>query len=219
MKKRTLMIIALIATTFLSAQAQMQGNMYVGGQIGFNTNALSAKITYSDDLALTGRLPGSTAFSVAPEVGYFVIDNLRVSFAIGYSFTKQQTEEVDHKWLSTRINAVSFGPSISYYVPLIEDLLYYTPEIGFYGGFGTYKEDITLSTYKKINLSAFDMRINLLALELTINQNFSAFASIGAFEFATVQTHSKDEEVHAINGTAVNFSILDSVQAGVRYYF
>lgn len=223
MMKKTLLTITLIAASIICANAQMQGNIYVGGRLGFNTNALSSKITYTDldnnTTTLSGRLPGSTSISISPEVGYFVIDNLRISFSLGYELGIQQTDMDDNKWLKDKTQVFSFGPSLSYYIPLIEERLFYTPEIGIYGSFGSYKSDITHSTAITYGISMFSLRIHLIALEYTINSNFSAFATLGTFGLDTAAARSGDKDDPKINGTNVDFNLLKSASAGVRYYF
>ena len=216
--KKTLLTIVLAIVSIISASAQMQGNLYVGGKLGISTNALSAKYKY-EGITLSGRLPGNTSFSIIPEVGYFVIDNLRVSFSAGYELSVEQTSQDRGKWLSNRVHLFEFGPSVSYYVNLIDNKLFYTPEIGFYGAFGSFNQDLDLSTTKKFGVSAFAIRIQLIALEYTINQNFSAFATLGSFGCDAVTAKSDNPSDPKIDGSNITFNILSSATAGVRYYF
>jgi hypothetical protein len=216
--KKTLLTIAILAASLITASAQMQGNLYVGGRLGYSTNTITAKYSY-EGITLSGQLPGTSSFSIIPEVGYFVIDNLRVSFSAGYELSVQQTSQQQGKWLTDRTHLFEFGPSVSYYLNLLDDKLYYTPELGVYGAFGAFKQDLDLSTTKKYGVSAFALRINLIAFEYSINQNISAFATLGALEFDILAAQSDNPNDPKINASNLNFNILSSATAGVRYYF
>ena len=51
--KKTLLTIAILAATLITANAQMQGNLYVGGRLGYSTNTITAKYSY-EGITLSG---------------------------------------------------------------------------------------------------------------------------------------------------------------------
>ena len=137
MNIKKLFLTTLFTTSVLCLHAQKKGDFSLG---------LSAGISYTDATALsktTNR--GSTGMnsvytfgvSASPEIGYFIVNNLKISLSGGYALQSERKEGtyggVNPK-TSTGVFAV--GPSFSYYLKVARGL-YFTPEIGAFYAFGT----------------------------------------------------------------------------------
>lgn len=109
MKKmvRKLFLLGLLALSS-NAYAQQKGDMFVGGNIGF-------------EIATTNSISASS-FTIAPEFGYFVTKNLKIGASLEYGVG-----------LGTHVFTVN--PNVAYYVP-ITDKLSYTPQANIHAGLG-----------------------------------------------------------------------------------
>lgn len=91
--KKVLLGVCMLFTLALSAQT-MKGNWLAGGNVGFD----SYKVKDADD--------SETHISFAPNLGYFVIDNLAVGAAIGYH---------NYKLGDVKNSSFGVGPFVRYY--------------------------------------------------------------------------------------------------------
>jgi len=120
MKK--LVIVFALAMISSGAFAQFnKGRYLVGGSLGFsaNTNKVKANST-------TTTVSHTTDFSLSPDAGYFIIDNLAVgaSLGLGVSSTKDTGTNPD-KNSST---SISISPFVRYYLP---QGIFFQGQIGF----------------------------------------------------------------------------------------
>ncbi|MEO7176666.1 MAG: outer membrane beta-barrel protein [Saprospiraceae bacterium] len=96
MKQLLFLVFGLFLTEMASAQTVAQGAWMVGGSAGFSSKKFK-------------DVDGShTEISIAPNVGYFVIDNLGVGLAVAISSFKDTDEDAFTAW--------SLGPFVRYYV-------------------------------------------------------------------------------------------------------
>ena len=107
MKKITI----LLATCFitLGAYAQFEkGNKLVGGALGadFTTN----KTKYDGSTFTNGQY---VSFSLDPQIAYFVIDNLAVGGALGFSTDTYKEDDSDYKSVD---NEITIQPVVRYYL-------------------------------------------------------------------------------------------------------
>lgn len=112
MKK--MILTALVAVASLSANAQV----WVGGSLGFNYNKLSVG---NADLK-------TTTFSIAPEVGYTLGDNLDIAIALSDSYASQKDGD--------SMNEFTINPYVRY-------TFFQTGKVGFFvdGGFSVGSTD------------------------------------------------------------------------------
>jgi hypothetical protein len=86
MKVKFLTIISgLLLVTVLSASAQ-KGKFYLSGSVGLRT--------FDTSSAISGQSPtnfGSTQFSLTPEVGFFLKDDLQLGVMLGYNQTSSES--------------------------------------------------------------------------------------------------------------------------------
>ncbi|WP_312137466.1 outer membrane beta-barrel protein [Sphingobacterium sp.] len=84
MKKLLLTLTAVTAITFASQAQTEKGKIILGGQVGFAGESIK-----DTDVKTTG-------FSIIPQVGYFVADNIAIGTGVGYSWNKaEETKDND----------------------------------------------------------------------------------------------------------------------------
>ena len=120
MKKHILPIAFLLSASTLPAQYTAQGNFMMGSTLGFS--AATSTITQdkgSGDVAKEN--PTYTQFSIAPSIGYFLIDNLALGIGLDYTFN-----QVKNKNQATNKDSdLLFGPFARYYLPMTVDMSFF----------------------------------------------------------------------------------------------
>ncbi|MCO6480330.1 MAG: outer membrane beta-barrel protein [Phaeodactylibacter sp.] len=133
MKKPVLLIVFLLSAGTLLAQFTAQGNFMMGTTLGFS----AANSTITQDYG-TGDVakenPTYTQFSIAPSIGYFLIDNLALGIGLDYTFNQVKNEERT----TNKDSDLLFGPFGRYYVPMTDDMSFFL-EANF--GFGNSSDD------------------------------------------------------------------------------
>lgn len=110
MKKFTILLIAMSAA--LGAFAQFEkGRMLVGGTLGFNTLTQKSKVN-----GTSVKVGKWTTFSLTPQAGIFIIDNLAVGAGLDIELSKWKDEfDNDDDYSTTEIE---FMPMARYYLPM-----------------------------------------------------------------------------------------------------
>jgi len=110
MKKVTkiLMVVALAAFSFQSFAQTEKGRIAVSGESTFGFSSMTEK--YKDD---NGDTDGDKTLSIefAPQVGYFVIDNLAVGVALPISFSSTKDTDDD----KSKMTSMAIAPFARYY--------------------------------------------------------------------------------------------------------
>jgi len=71
----------------LSVQVLNQENFVLGGTIGFSATDSKVSIK-TNTLDQKGEGPSAFQLSFAPNVGYFIIDNLAIGMGLDYTFSR-----------------------------------------------------------------------------------------------------------------------------------
>lgn len=137
MKKITVLFIALMGL-FVSVNAQEKGDVYVGGNLGFSVSSAGSN----------GYMNSSTRFSIAPEFGYFIVDNLKIGAELSYSVGGGHT--------------MTISPNVSYYLRIVDNL-YYTPQFSIGGGFTSHSHNTN---------GVFSLSMSFLSLEFQPKENW-----------------------------------------------
>ncbi len=202
-------VIILVMAALMAGQvafAQSRGEMYVGGGLTLGAGSVSTTMK-AGGISSTETTPAGTSFSISPSFGYFVLDNLRVSVSLNYGLESQKAGEI-------RNNTSSFlvGPEVSYYIPLA-DGLYYTPELGLYGGVAieAYKSG---SSTESVSMGAFGLGLNLIQLEFRPTYRLGLAVNIMGLQYINM---SKTVEGVTMSANAFNFNF--DAGLSVRYYF
>lgn len=131
----TVIAFALICS---GAYAQFnQGRILVGGSIGFDsrTHKLDANNT-------TTTLGNRTTFTLSPQAGYFIIDNLAAGLSLSVS-SESEKEDGSNNKTSTATTAVQ--PFVRYYLP---QSIFFQAQVGFGGQTQKSKTQSTSTTTK-----------------------------------------------------------------------
>lgn len=235
MKIKKLFLTILFTTSVLCLNAQKKGDFSLG---------LSAGISYTDATTLSkttmsGNTDNNSVYSfgvsASPEIGYFIVDNLKISLSGGYALQSERKEGtyggVEPK-MSTGVFAI--GPSVSYYLKVARGL-YFTPEIGAFYAFGTTKQrDISLifsgSAGDPQNITAtvgisdfstelhgFELAANLFALEYKPSDRIGIAVSFGQIEYVSLLGEDKEKKI-SIDSQTIGFRMNTSAVVGLRFY-
>ena len=235
MKIKKLFLTILFTTSVLCLNAQKKGDFSLG---------LSAGISYTDATALSkttmsGNTDNNSVYSfgvsASPEIGYFIVDNLKISLSGGYALQSERKEGtyggVEPK-MSTGVFAI--GPSVSYYLKVARGL-YFTPEIGAFYAFGTTKQrDISLifsgSAGDPQNITAtvgisdfstelhgFELAANLFALEYKPSDRIGIAVSFGQIEYVSLSGDAQENNI-SIDSQTIGFRMNTSAVVGLRFY-
>jgi outer membrane protein len=109
MKKTIFTLLVTLASFGAFAQFE-QGTMLVGGEFGVGFSTSKTKFDGRTDT--NGK---STDFTLNPNFGYFIIDNLAVGAELGVMLNSYKPENTDGKSTET---ALTFGPFVRYYFPV-----------------------------------------------------------------------------------------------------
>ena len=235
MKIKKLFLTILFTTSVLCLNAQKKGDFSLG---------LSAGISYTDATTLSkttisGNTDNNSVYSfgvsASPEIGYFIVDNLKISLSGGYALQSERKEGtyggVEPK-MSTGVFAI--GPSVSYYLKVARGL-YFTPEIGAFYAFGTTKQrDISLiftgSAGDPQNITAtvgisdfstelhgFELAANLFALEYKPSDRIGIAVSFGQIEYVSLSGDAQEKNI-SIDSQTIGFRMNTSAVVGLRFY-
>jgi hypothetical protein len=152
MKKALSIILIFLfwSTSNSMAQVTDAGNFLLGTTLGFSS--ASSVITQSTSGGNTEEdRPSSAQLSIAPKVGYFLIDNFVLGIGMDYTFSRVQEPNKDNITDSDLL----FGPFARYYFVVAKDMAF-TLEANF--GFGNATDVINLageSRSQTTNIFAF----------------------------------------------------------------
>lgn len=205
--KIILFVIGLLLMSSLGAQVTRQGNFILGSTIGFS----AAKSTITQDRGSGNKEeqnPYSTQLSLAPSIGYFLIDNLPLGIRLDYTFNSVK----DQNGLKAEDSNVLFGPFARYYMPMNNNL-YFFGEAGF--GFGNSRDTKDLETgTQKINTNLMSFGVgpgftiiasNAIGIEALIKYNYA---------------RSKfDTEILGVKQNTTSNTNQFSISLGVQFYF
>jgi len=153
MKKLTICLMAILATSIFSISAQTKGEMYAGGSLGIGTTSLISK----------GNSATGVTFNIAPEFSYFVADNFKVGATVAYGIESN----------GTTTHTIQIMPNLAYYVRLC-DKFYYTPgvELGFVCGIS-----------EGVSMPGFGVGLSLGCFEFRPTQKFALSVSLLSFDY------------------------------------
>lgn len=225
--KKALLSLAVLAMSTAALPAQEKGDFTVGGFIGVSGGTSATTTSYQNN-SNTTKTPEITSLGFAPQFSYFVIDNLELSAGLEYDMSKEFYGVDNGKNYFSTTNIAMFTIGANYYIPIVKDLLFYTPGVQFGFGGGSI---ITPAQNTDPNSNAAYSGTETTSLPFA----FGFSADLGKFEFKpveflgisfnlldftvlynTVKTPVPDYSISMTNFTA-GFDYGMSV--GVKYYF
>ncbi len=112
MKKKILLFTAsLLIVCFLQSSAQItKGSVFLGGQIGFNSQTTTSTIV--------GMSPQkNNGFYISPAIGFAMKDNLVIGFDVTYSHSYNTNNSINYPYDQTN-NMFGAGVFLRRYIPL-----------------------------------------------------------------------------------------------------
>lgn len=154
MKKLSICLLAIFATSIFCTSAQQKGDMYVGGSFGIGTNSS----------IIDGSSSTSLSFEIAPEFGYFVANNFRIGASLSYGIS----------YNGSTIHEFTIMPNLAYYLRICDNF-YYTPglELGF-----------ALGASSGITMPGFGMGLNLGSFEFRPTKKLGMSVNLLSFSYA-----------------------------------
>ena len=183
MKRFFISLLAIISVATLSAQNR--GEVFAGGSIGIGTTSFIS----------SGKSMTDTNFNIAPEFGYFAINNLKIGASISYGLVSGESR-----------HTIQIMPNIAYHL-LICDKFYYTPGIAL--GF-------MCNLSKDVSMPGFGLGLSLGSFEFRPTPKLGFSINLLAFEYSIMTSRYEDVKLK-ISG--VNFRLGSTPSIGVRYYF
>lgn len=111
------------ATAFVSNAQTSKGTILIGGNAGFN----SVGETKSTSGSVSVTVPGYSTYSFAPEVGYFVMDNLAVGLMLDMNTSKvslaTSTDGKTNEWVKQ--SAMNYGLFAKHFMSINNNLYYH----------------------------------------------------------------------------------------------
>lgn len=202
------LLAGLVLMSFsLSAQVLDQGNFMIGSTIGFSVAQSSIKFqsTNTDD---EGDGPSSAQFTMAPNVGYFPLDNFVMGLGMNYTFSSIDEPNQDRNEDSNLL----FGPFFRYYLPFNDDTaLFFQTDFGF----GNASDDLLVGGQRQ--------KITSNIFALGIGPGFTIFsdAAIGIealFKYNFARSSFDTDIGGVITETTTRTNQFD-LSIGVQFYF
>lgn len=194
--KKVILSIALLSGIAFTTQAQTEkGKFIVGGNVSYNTlktDADGAKASHD--------------FSIVPNVGYFVSDNIAVGTGIGFQTSKASSESDFGKK-----NAFVIAPFGRHYVPVAEKFKFFS-QLSVPMAFGTTKAiDGDLEVGDKTGSST--------SIGVALSPGFAYYPSskIG-IEFALNGIAYNNYRVEDANGNDIKGAGTDSFSIGANFF-
>lgn len=197
--KRILCIVLVLVAASVSLSAQQQGDKAV---------AAFAQL----ELA---TIP-SANFDILAEFDYFVVDNVRASFALGLPVNSRTIGKVDDKNLKRNSVGVYFNPNVAYYFKLADNI-YYTPEIGFGYELGSFRDKMASTVFANGRYNGIYAYLYPIYFEIQVNARMALGIALGELYFESYKY--RDASSNYIVDTSKYFSFsLNSASLCWRYY-
>ena len=159
MRNLLLSLTFIFSSSLLSAQFTGQGNFVIGSTFGLAT--ASSKVSQSIG-GVSVQNPTSTQLSVAPSIGYFIMDDLAIGIGMGYTFNQVEQSDGD----SNDDSDLLFGPFARYYLPVGTDMAFFLEGVF---GFG--------NTSNNLIIAGAPQQINTNILSIGIGPGFTIFSN------------------------------------------
>lgn len=194
--KKVILSIALLSGIAFTTQAQTEkGNFVVGGNVSYSTLKTDAE-----------GAKASHEFSIVPNIGYFVSDNISIGTGIGY-----QTSKASQESLTGKQEAFVIAPFGRYYTPVAEKFKFFS-QLSVPMAFGTVKaidEDLKVG----------DKSGNSTSIGVALSPGFAYYPSskIG-IEFALNGISYNNQSFEDADGNKIKGSGSDSFSIGTDFF-
>lgn len=217
-----ILICAAAVLFSVAAFAEGKGSVYLSGSISLSGGNTNTSTVTSGQVTSTPK-PATFNLGIAPQVGYFVTDNIDINLALKYDFTKSYIGSSADNKLFRKENIFMIEPGINYYVK-ISDRLYYVPGLSLGVGFGRNTEDLTADTSRKSGVTELELSLKLLTFEFRAADHFGIMLSAGDFSYDfnknsnTTASGNSSTTTNTMENT-VGLGLNLGTSIGLRYYF
>ena len=211
--KKFLIAAATAVFACFSASAQDQGHVNIGGSLGFTSSTDYVKAGGLDTKSSNGG-----SFNISAQASYFVIDNLAITFGLGFNTEKTITAAVTGQITSwTNLGSISLGAN--YYVRLCEKF-YWTPGLMLTEGIGaSHRKLAGFDVEENAFVNALNIQLVLARLEYKFNDHFSVFGNCGNLGFTTTSFKYDSDNKETTNEWNMDLSSLLALNFGFSYWF
>lgn len=210
MKMNKLFLLSLTALLFsqvLQGQMLDQGNFLVGANVGFSRAETERTVSaIGQDVAAEG--PSSMQLNVAPDIGYFLLDNFVLGIGLDYTLSNVKQPNADR----TEGSNILFGPFARYYYPFDDDMaVFFVTNFGFGN---SSDETVAGASTQSVNTNIF---------AVGVGPGFTIFSSRGIGIEAILKynyARSKfDTEEGGVTTTTKSISNQFDIGLGIQFYF
>jgi len=195
--KRIVTILALAMISSAAFAQFNQGRYLVGG--GLSLSATTEKVDNGTTTTTQGK---NTSFTLSPNAGYFIIDNLAVGAGLDMSISSFKADGSSNKHSTTQ---TTFNPFVRYY---LDPGIFFQGRVGF-GGATDKDTSGSTTTTTKFNVFTWDIGAGY-AYFLNDYVAIEPLIKYGITTYKTKNTDAKDK-----NG-GIGFSIGLQVYLGPR---
>ena len=179
----------------------------MGSTVGFST--ADSKVSYStNNVDEEGEGPSALQINVAPNVGYFIVDNFALGIGMDYTFSSVEEPNQD----KTTDSDLLFGPFMRAYLPVGDDMAFFL-ETDF--GFGNSSDEQFIGEDKQsINTNIFAIGVGP---GFTILSNSDmGIEALFKYNFARGQFNTESGGIKTTTTTKTNQF---DIAIGVQFYF
>lgn len=199
MKKLFLTLTTAVALTFAAKAQTEQGKLFLGGSVGYNYN----KVNGSDQ--------STQGFTIAPNIGYFISNDLAIGTSVGYGYSKNSVGD-DYDIAETKTQTFAVSPFVRAYKG--NELFKFFGQLSVPMAWGNVKDD----DIKTQSIAHYGVQLSP-GLAFFPHKNVGIELSVRGLYYGNDRL--KDEEsgqkvIHSSYGLSSDFF---APQLGVQFYF
>lgn len=203
----TAVLAVLLSSQLTIGQTLDRGNFLVGANLGFSRAATERSVTTDGDKE-KGEGPSSMQFNIAPNLGYFLVDNLVLGIGLDYTLSSVKQPNED----KTDDSDLLFGPFVRYYFPFNDDMALFLVSTF---GFGNSSDETLIGTTTK--------SINTNIIALGVGPGFTIFSRNGVgieaiFKYNYARS-AFDTEEGGVKTSTKSLTNQFDIGLGLQFYF
>lgn len=199
--KKTLLFGALALTGLFAAQETQKGKTFISGNLGYNSSSVDNTVSTTNK-----------NFSIAPQLGYYITNDIAIGLGIGYQETSFTANGGIVGIYKTKRSGFFVSPFVRKYWSLGEKLNFFGQLSASYSS-GNEETLETISATSKTKVNSYGFSI-APGLEYTLNKNWSLLSTLGSVGFNTVKPENSNASKN------FNFGVnLESIGFGTKYTF
>lgn len=200
MKKLFLTLTAAVALTFAAKAQTEQGNLFLGGSVGYNYNKIN------------GTDHSNQGFNITPNIGYFISDNFAIGTGIGYSYGKTSYDNSDYDYSDLKTQTFNVAPFARAYKG--NDTFKFFGQLSVPMAWGNVKEDDT----KTQTIASYGVQLSP-GLAFFPHRNVGIELSVRGLYYGNDRVKDEASGSKVIKSSFGLASDFFAPQLGVQFYF